>query len=173
MNSELINDMAKIFADRTLYHINLVASYGKKIGKNFAYHDMDKITNTKLLIPYVFLTYKKKHPEIEISDNMQNQIDSATLIHILTNEHHPEYWLKDKENLDAFTRDNDMPIGMMDVTAMSNNAIEEMIADWCAMSEELGNTPQEWANKVIGVKYKFSDKQLKYINQLMSKLWDK
>lgn len=40
---------------------------------------------------------------------------------------------------------------------MNDVDIAEMVADWCAMSEEKGGHPQDWAAKNINVRWNFSD----------------
>jgi hypothetical protein len=39
------------------------------------------------------------------------------------------------------------------------------------MSEEKGNTPTEWANKVIGLRYNFSNTDKQDIYDLIDAVW--
>ena len=41
------------------------------------------------------------------------------------------------------------------------------------MSEERGNSPQEWADKVINKRWKFTDEQVKLIYELLNNIWGK
>lgn len=76
--------------------------------------------------------------------------------HVLNNPHHPEYWAEDS--------DNSKPL---DVSKMPEIYIVEMVADWQAMSEELGNTIRDWFNKVNNVRWHFSPDQEELINKLI------
>jgi hypothetical protein len=47
-----------------------------------------------------------------------------------------------------------------------------MCADWCAMSEELGtNSPKNWADKNVNIRWKFSPRQVKLIYDIIDKIW--
>jgi hypothetical protein len=47
-----------------------------------------------------------------------------------------------------------------------------MVADWFAMSEELGGHPKEWADKNINIRWKFNDNQIRLIYDLIQRVWD-
>ena len=49
--------------------------------------------------------------------------------------------------------------------------IAEMVADWMAMSEEKNTCPYEWADKNIGVRWNFTDKQKEFIYNILDKCW--
>lgn len=155
--------LEEIFLNRTKYHIALVNKYAKLIGKSYPNHDSDKLDN--LLYGYKY--YSKPHKERTTEE--QKSLDDATLIHILTQEHHPEHWTND--NLDGFTRKDYTPNGPIDSTNMPLEAITEMICDWFAVSEEKGtNTAREWFNMVNRTRWKFSLDQEKFILNLISKI---
>jgi len=61
---------------------------------------------------------------------------------------------------------------MVDAMKMDNLDIAEMVCDWCAMSEERGNTPMQWADKNVNVRWKFTDEQKDLIYDLMNKIWE-
>jgi hypothetical protein len=49
---------------------------------------------------------------------------------------------------------------------MSDVDIAEMVADWAAMSQELGTSLKDWVNKTVNKKWKFTEKQTKLINDI-------
>ena len=159
------------FIERTKNHIQLVNKYAQKIGHTYNYHDADKLQG-ELFEPYA-LSFKydgfgngaerKKMTQEEL-----NAYNEATLKHISRNPHHPEYWINPK--LKTFDRDN--PPRALDCRKMSDAAITEMCCDWCAMSEEFGNTPFEWAAETIGERWVFDDRQVKFIYNLLEDLWN-
>jgi hypothetical protein len=92
----------------------------------------------------------------------------ATLHHITTNSHHPEYHLKSKSkaNIDDKGRDNSKEC--VDASMMPDLDIAEMVADWQAMSWELGtNTARDWFNKQKDVRWHFSKSQEQLIDKLL------
>lgn len=156
-------DYVSKFINRTKKHIERVNKYAKKINKTYPNHDADKLDENKLLYMYS-LMFK---PDITVEE--RNILDRGTFIHVITNDHHPEYWTT--TDLRGFTRKNFCPNGIVDATKMPNECIEQMICDWCAMSEEFGNTPLEWANKVVNIRWKFTPQQINLIYSLIETLW--
>jgi hypothetical protein len=47
-----------------------------------------------------------------------------------------------------------------------------MCADWCAMSEERGNTPFEWAEKVINKRWQFGKEKEMFIYKVLNLMWE-
>lgn len=91
--------------------------------------------------------YKCKREGInwKMPDGMQSKVNAATIHHIVTNKHHPEYW---DDDFDAFTKFNAgnrdcVPNEMVNGTSMPAVSLMEMIADWCAVSEERGTNPMD------------------------------
>ena len=172
MNKEITDEMISSYINRTISHISKVKYFGEKLGLDLSDHDIDKFTDTKLVKPYVIFTWYKKHPEYKITDEIQKDIDEATLKHILTNEHHPEFWGKDKEKLHNFSRDDTNPNNeIINAEDMTEDAIKQMCCDWCAMSKELGGTPLDWAKNNINKRWYFTDKQIKLIYDTLNYLW--
>ena len=107
--------------------------------------------------------------------------NAATVKHILNNPHHPEYFANrtDRKRIETqFTRDN--PPMAIDCTKMTDEAILEMCCDWCAMSEEFGNTPWEWFDKTVALtswydatryRWVFNDHQYDLIVSTLERLW--
>jgi len=180
-------EMLNHYMKRTKKHIALVQKYGKKIyesnpkrfkdlPKQLEVHDQSKFEKPEKE-PYIHLTWKYKMKddgkEYAISKELQKKIEDATLHHIVTNSHHPEYHSIDKTNL-VNKKDRDgIPNKIVDATKMREIDLAEMCADFCGMSEEKGNSPKEWLNKTINKRWKFTDKQVKLIYDLVKIAWEK
>lgn len=179
-----MDELKKFFEKRTEKHINLVKKYCERIRKKFDEfsdvefddHDVSKYKEPEYT-PYLHMTWKYKcknsgidyNPPKEIQDKMYKAVEH----HVLHNRHHPEYWCDDKENVINKKDIDKSPKKIIDATTMDNNAIAEMVADWCAMSEEIGkNTPKEWADDNIGKYWKFSEAQKYLIYDLISGIWE-
>ena len=172
MKFRLIEDYKDDYLARTNRHIARVIKYGNKIGQDYSEHDKDKLN--ELFDAYALMMKKDQFGGSDIKDNMagvtpeeEKKIDNATLIHVTTNRHHPEYWAD--EEIKEFSRAN--PQMGLHCQNMPYDAIDEMLCDWCAMSEEFGNTPQEWMEKVIPTRWIFSEEQVKYMQDKLDELW--
>lgn len=168
-------EMIKHNDTRTNNHITLVVKYGKKIGRDFKDHDASKFQEPEY-IPYVWLTwdYKMKDDgvDFELPPEIVEQRHAATYHHITHNEHHPEFWDPDMEDGKLSKENQDgIPKTPVNATEMPVKAIEEMCCDWCAMSEERGNNPYDWADKVIGTRYLFTPRQIYVIYDTIETLW--
>lgn len=174
------------FEKRTNAHIGRVRKFAKiiedsdpeKYGglvKKAKDHDQSKFKEPQRT-PYIALTWRHRWDDYKgykvpgiIPDKV---INDATLLHLTTEDHHPEYWTnqKDKDLLNREDRDA-VPKKMVDATKMPPLAIAEMVADWAAMSEELGQgSPRVWADKKINIRWKFTPEQKKQIYDLISLL---
>ena len=172
MKFRLIEDYRDDYLKRTKNHIAKVCEYGQKIGKDYSAHDMDKLN--ELFNDYSLMKKKTSKPGSNIKDNLdgltkdeENRVNNATFIHITTNQHHPEYWASEK--ITSFDREN--PQLGLHCESMPNEAIDEMLCDWCATSEECGNTPFEWLEKVVPTRWVFTDEQVKYMKARLKELW--
>jgi hypothetical protein len=184
-------EMEDWYIKRTNNHIELVRKYCQKIIDSFPefkdlknrmkVHDDSKFENIEKE-PYVFITWKYKcqdegwdfedcNPPEDIDDLMHE----ATLHHILNNSHHPEFHLSEEEKegdiLNKNNRDKP-PEKTLDISNMPDLDIAEMCADWCAVSEEKGNTPKSWADSNIGVRWDFTGKQEKLIYNILDEIWE-
>jgi len=177
-------EIQKVFDDRTRRHITLTQKYCKRLedaipslkglvarGK---VHDDSKYTDPELL-PYVWLTWRYRCKDTgktcTLPAGMEAKITKATEHHILNSPHHPEYHQKKKTGL-INKKDRDaIPDKMIDATAMTPLDLGEMVADWCAMSEERGNTPEEWADKTVGKRWKFTTDQTALIYAFIEEAW--
>ena len=159
------NTLIASFKDRTKMHIDLVNKYAHMLGIEFPDHDCDKF-NPDVIGGYVYSICSKEQKDLLTKEQI-DAYNNATLLHITTNKHHPEYW--NGSMITDFDRAN--PPQGIDATSMSKIAMLEMCCDWCAMSEELGNTPFEWFDKVNGTRWLFSTEQIDFISSTLQMLW--
>jgi hypothetical protein len=109
--------------------------------------------------------------DFELPDGMAKLIEEATLYHIKNNSHHPEYHTIQSENLLNKDDRDKPPKTIVDATKMPVLDIVEMVADWCAMSYELGGHPRGWARDNINVRWKFKQRQERLIYDLIDLIW--
>lgn len=180
-------EMKEWFETRTNQHIELVQKYAERIRAAYpeefadldtSSHDAAKFEEPEYT-PYVYMTWKRLHPEFEYSEAIAEAGHQATLHHVRNNPHHPEYWTSkftddsvNKAMSSDFNRRDEPPKDKVEATSMPEIAIAEMCADWCAMSEEMENSPQEWADKNIGVRWEFTPKQIDLIHTLLNTIWE-
>ncbi len=180
----LTEEMRDHFVKRTNRHIQLVQKYCGIIEEAFPemegiiergeVHDASKFEEPELT-PYIWLTWRYKCEdegrECKLPEGMKEEIDKATEYHILHNAHHPEASqgrttdLINKKDRDA------PPDSMVDATGMSTLDLGECLADWCAMSEERGNTPLEWAENNVNKRWEFTDTQCDEIFHILETIW--
>ena len=157
-------EMVDHFKTRTQEHINRVIKHMRKLqdfpglepselAERAKLHDEDKYKDKDLVLPYIWITeyYRVKNDEGEVPDELQAQYDlasDASEKHIHRNVHHPE----------AYSSPEDMTL--LDLA--------EMVCDWSAMAEELGEgSAKGWADKNVGTKWKFSPEQEEIIYKLI------
>lgn len=168
------------FEERTNKHIERVKEAARKIVAKFPelkelldkveHHDEGKFKDPER-DPYIELTWRHKNDNWKsyktpgtIDDEL---INVATMHHVTSHEHHPEYWNPKEANIDP--NDRDKSTRLLDASAMPRIALAEMVADWQAMSEELGkNTAREWFNKQKDVRWKFTPEQEEFIDKMLS-----
>lgn len=157
----------KKFEDRVKKHIDRVNKYASKVGKSFPNHDKDKLVEPMLSI--YSLDMKSNYEKL--NNDEREKLRKAGIVHRGNNQHHPEFF--DKGNLDNMTSLRGDPTVPSNCQKMSKLAMIEMCADWCAMSEEFGNSPFDWFHSKKGVRWIFSKDQEKYIDDILHKMWDK
>jgi hypothetical protein len=182
-----IEEMKEWFDQRTKKHIALVKKYCQKI-KEYGNGEFDELTeraenhdkskfedpeNT----PYIYLTWnykcKANGKEYKYPDGMEDKTNDASEHHIKNNSHHPEYHCDKKTNLINKKDRDKAPEEMIDATKMKDIDIAEMCADFCAVSEERGTNPEDWADKNINKRWKFSKYQEALIYELIDIAWNK
>jgi hypothetical protein len=172
-----INDW---FNKRTNKHIELVGKYCKILAdydpdrfsellERLKVHDDSKFKDPEIE-PYKMITWKYKCKDegwdFNEPEGLAKDMEEATLHHITTNSHHPEYWAKGEVKLNS--KDRDKPSGeSLDCTAMPELDLSEMVCDWASMGQEKGNTTKSWADKNVNIRWKFTDKQKDLIYELV------
>lgn len=177
-------EMCDHYYARTNKHIQLVRKYCRRIEKAFNIfpgiiqrgqeHDDSKFKQPEL-IPYILLTWKYKCKDegvkFKIPERAENLMHEATLHHVTTNDHHPEFYCAEYGDLINKT-DRDKPRRLIDARSMGILPIAEMVADWCAVAEERGNTAKDWADSNIGVRWDFDKDQQQLIYGLITEIWE-
>lgn len=158
--------MVRNFEERTQKHIGLVAKNLRKLHKKTNWgdelleradtHDASKYGREEKE-PYIWITefYRCKNAgiEFEYPPGMKERTDKASLHHITSNRHHPEFHSSPK--------------------AMDDIDIIEMVCDWTAMAQELGEeggSAKGWADKTVNKKWQFSDEQVDLIYSTIKQL---
>jgi len=159
LESDMTDEMIKSYEKRTRKHIDRVAKNLRKVHSYTDYdddllhrastHDDSKYGEEER-VPYIWLTEfhrcKNDGIDFEYPEGVEERVRAATKHHITTNPHHPE--------------------AHSDPSDMSEVDIIEMVCDWAAMAQELGEnngSAKGWADKNVGSKWKFSDEQVELI----------
>lgn len=165
----ITEEMVTYSRERTGKHIARVISFGEQLGFDFSQHDHTKFS-PELNDAYILIdnSYRKDlDPPIPYTEEMA----AASFAHIKAEPHHPEYWDDTVVMNSDVDRDDPDVVSTVDATEMSVPAIAEMVCDWCAMSEEVGGHPGEWAERNIGSRWTFTDEQEELIFLLIRMLW--
>lgn len=184
-NMNYTQEMLDHYEKRTKMHIALVSKYCSKIAaynpefkellERAKVHDQSKFENPERE-PYIWVTWKYKlradGKELDVPQEILDRMHEATYHHVTSNSHHPEYHAKDKTNLINKENRDAPPDKIVDATSMPLLDVAEMVADWSAVSEEKGNTPREWADKNVNVRWKFTDEQKNLIYDLIDGVWE-
>ena len=178
------DEMLEFFYDRTHRHIALVGKYCERIlNHDGLYHgimDLAEVHDASKfcypeLDPYVWLTWKYKIQaegmELAVPMGMAEKMNAVTEHHIKCNMHHPDYFDMAPARLNQDNRD-EPPDTIVDATRMPVLYVAEMVADWCAVSEERGNTPMDWIDKNVGIRWKFDINQTGRIKDLTHAIWE-
>ncbi len=183
IKSEILpKKLIKKFNQRTQKHIDRVVRNAEKLNKKFPdkfkglveqakKHDASKFKEPEFT-PYVWLTEfydcKKRGVSFEYPDGMKDRVDGVTLRHITSNRHHAEFHDPSKDEMEL--GNNRSLEETCDSSSMPEVDLAEMVCDWAAMSQELGDSLTGWADKNIGKRWKFSDKQVDLIYELIDVL---
>jgi hypothetical protein len=186
IEDRITDEMENWFKKRTDNHVKMVQEWAEKIEKAFPEleglvdrakdHDANKYKEPERT-PYIFVSwdYKCKDDGVDwdCPENIKDMMNEATHHHVTRNRHHPEFHCGKKSNLINRDDRDKPPEEIVDATKMEDIDIGEMCADWCAMSEEKNNTPQEWAKKNINKRWDFNDSQVDLIYKILDKVWQK
>ncbi len=157
---EPTEEMIRNYEERTQRHIDMVRKWillleprgsftAEELAERGSQHDADKYSPEKR-VPYIWVTeyYRLKNAGEDIPAEVQEAYDAsreATGDHVSINRHHPEA--------------HDGP------NAMTEMDVAEMVADWSAMAEELGEgSARGWADKNVGTKWKFDKEHVEMID---------
>jgi len=181
--------MKEYFKYRTGYHLWCVRKWSDKISnlndsridRYLLEKERDDHDNGKWLepeyTPYLYISWfykcKRENVEFNIPIKIKEQMHEATFHHIKSHKHHPEFWDLNMtiDNLNRNDRDEPASEYLVDGTRMPLTYVASMVADWFAMSEELGGHPKEWADKNINIRWKFNDNQIRLIYDLIQRVW--
>ncbi len=151
------------FDKRTTEHITRVARIMSKLKGHFGLseselliraglHDRSKFSKEEKN-PYIWITEfyrcKKDGEEFSFPPGVEKLTRKASLHHITTNRHHPQFH--------------------EDVTEMTDLDIVEMVADWTAMALELGEadgSAKSFANRII------KEDKHKFTSEIIEKIFD-
>jgi hypothetical protein len=155
----ITKEMREHFQKRMKTHIDRVNYFAKKLTLSFPEHDADKFLpeNVDIQTKFSWSCFINR----SLDGKEAEELDRVTLIHITTQQHHPEYWVDDKSLLEGFTRH--IPTMGLDCSKMSNVAIYEMCCDWCAMAKQFHSHPKNWADKTVNKRWMFTDEQVTLI----------
>ena len=143
----------------------------KELGRK---HDRDKLEG-ELFEQYKYISwlYHCKLEKISCNIPYTPEMDRATVRHIITNPHHPEYWdldLKPVAVTDFNNRDN-TKLTSVNGERMDDIHIIEMCCDWKSTSLERGNTATSWAIRCKNdERYRFTDDQWHLIFSILKVL---
>jgi len=182
------NEMKAHFLKRTNRHIQMVGEYLDKAIEAYPEYEEDlslrkeKHDETKFappeFKPYIHLTweYKCKDDGVDykMDEDMKHMCHDATFHHIKNNKHHPEYWDNSLDTNPVSFENRDKPSGILvKAERMDKVSILEMVCDWCAMGQERGTCPIEWAKNNLGNRWRFDQDQEKFIYAALNRLLGK
>ena len=176
-----VNEMKRRFEKRTMKHIERVIENAKVISGSYrdltltyinaSKHDQSKFKEPEMT-PYIWLTecYRCRGKDLgfDYPVGMEKRTREATIHHITTNPHHPEYWDPNKSEIKlAENRDSNEQPQIVDATSMHDIYVAEMIADWVSMSQEKDTSTKEWADSNVNKRWSFNDHQIELIYKLI------
>jgi hypothetical protein len=170
------DEKEKVFKDYLEDHIKRVKENVKKLVKvfpqysealkNVESHDILKWQEPEKT-PYVNLTYKKVQ---KIKEPLTQDEKEALFHHIKHSKHHPEYWDENFEKLNEEVFDSENLTQQIDASNMPDEYLLEMVADWKATADIMGNTARSWFEKQNGKRWIFTPHQVNLINKFLEVL---
>jgi hypothetical protein len=159
-------EMIAFFERRTREHIDRVhrnltvlarlPGYPQDILSRGEIHDASKFVPPER-VPYIWLTEfhrRRRNGEVfTYPDGVEKEVKTAIQHHLTTNRHHPEFHASPNN--------------------MSGIDLIEMVCDWTAIAQELGEnggSARQWADKTIGERFHFSEAKKQFIYQVIDDL---
>lgn len=154
-----------LFRKRTSLHIQRVrdniylwqdkhTEFFEELSTRALDHDKGKFFEPELT-PYIWLTWENhcliNNISLKLDETIKYSIAHAISHHITKNRHHPEFY----SNPDNMTKVD----------------LIEMVCDWKAISQEMGEkSPIDYANRVLGKKFHFSPEKCEEIKKIIIEL---
>lgn len=189
MNDLITEEMTRFFRLRTRAHLYLVHKWSNNIASLKRTYVDEKLLNEERDIhdsckwidpeftPYVLITWryemKCRGQNFILPEEINDALHEATFHHIKNHKHHPEFW-DDQVTIDSLNKcDRDTPSAgrKVDGTKMPMTYVAAMVADWLAMSEELGSCPYDWIKKNVGIRWDFTPNTVEFIYSLVEQVW--
>lgn len=159
-------EMVAFYERRTNEHIERVreclsvmasvTDHADELRERARVHDASKFGEEERL-PYIWLTEfhrcRRGGEPFAYPDGMAERVDAAIRHHVSTNRHHPEFHADPNE--------------MTDVDLI------EMVCDWTAMSQELGQddgSARGWADKTLGTRLRLNDERRTFVYRMIELL---
>lgn len=153
LSNDITPEMVKLFWERTERHISLVQNYARILASAFpelvdlvdaaAHHDASKFSAQERE-GYIRTTWSYR----QTGKGSQHPAQRAAWTHHQRMEdHHPEYW--------------------KDLSQMPDLSLAHAVADWAAMSDELGTSLVDWVQSNALKRWKWSPEQVTRIWQLV------
>lgn len=179
----LEDEKVKHHFNRLDMHVGLVQKYGKMIIKNnyngvdnrelkeeLDKHDLSKRSEPELT-PYVDISWyyklKKDGKEMPMTSKLEKAMNEATFHHIKNNKHHADYWSEEVSIEGSMKTRDSVSKNAIDCTSMPLTHVAHMVADWLAMSEEVGGTTKQWADDNINKRWEFNKEQISLIYKII------
>jgi hypothetical protein len=168
------DEKVKYTQKRHSMHVGLVKKYASKIAKEFPElkavvaqaknHDKSKTSNPEF-DAYVEINWFHHQKDKGVKLEFKPEWMDAVAKHVKGNSHHPEYHDPNAKgkNYDAKT--------VVDATKMPEIDMAEMCADLCAMSKELGGTPQKFYKDNVNKRWKFTAEQKMFMMNIFDRIW--
>jgi hypothetical protein len=159
-------EMVAFFELRTAEHIErvrrclkamaAVTEYSDELMERARHHDASKY-GPEERVPYIWLTESHRCRQAGIPfvypTGMDERVRVAIEHHMKTNRHHPDFHA--------------------DPNCMTDVDVIEMVCDWTAMSQELGQdggSARGWADKTIGTRLRFNDERCQFLYAMIDLL---
>ena len=139
---------------RCLTLLTRVTGHGEELLERAKVHDASKFGPEERM-PYVWLTEyhrcRRKGEPFEYPHGVAEQVKQAIHHHVTTNRHHPDFHV--------------------DPNDMSEVDLIEMVCDWTAMAQELGEgSARGWADKTVGKRVAFDETKRQFIYRIIDEL---